>query len=107
MLRWRAKTNGVLFPFYLGTVFYMVSNFMTIPALPLFALALGAGVGLAAVVVATANVVSMSTLLPFGILADRLGRARLLFAGATVAFVGPFSTYFVHDVSMLILARVI
>ena len=91
-----------------GTHFLvMMSSWCVIPILALFSVSIGASLTLTGLVVATSYLVPSITSVPFGIFADRIGRPKLLYAGATLAIVGLFSSAFVTDPLQLILTRVV
>jgi len=85
----------------------MVSTQSPIPILALFALSMGAGVALGAIVVGTYAGVATLTQIPFGMIGDRIGRHRFLYAGSVVAIVAPLLSYFASTVDLLIATRIV
>ena len=77
------------------------------PVMALYATSLGASIGFATLVVAASGFVSASTVLFWGVMADRVGRGPLLYLSAVASVIGAASTYAAYDLNTLLLTRVL
>jgi len=88
-----------------GFLAFLSYDMIRAPLLPLFAEHLGASPGLVGFVVGASTLTGVCLKLPAGVLSDRLGRRRLMWAGVTVFAVAPIGYVFVTQVWQLILLR--
>jgi MFS family permease len=77
------------------------------PVIPLYAAELGATVAEVGVIVATISYVTAFFLIPFGILADRFGRHKLLVGGLVIFTLAPLLYPLANNPEQLILVRAI
>jgi DHA1 family multidrug resistance protein-like MFS transporter len=88
-----------------GFFAFLSYDMIRAPLLPLFAEHLGASPGLVGFVVAASTLTGVCLKLPAGVLSDRLGRRRLMWAGVTAFAVAPLGYFFVTQVWQLVLLR--
>ena len=103
----RETLRGAIVPVYMMQLFVVGSIQSVQPVLALFALSLGASVGISAVIVAATNAVQVLLIVPFGIMAERIGRSRLLYTSSVLSIVGTAVSIVAPDVTTLILSRLL
>lgn len=90
-----------------GVLAYCSYAICRTPLLPLFARELGAGAAAIGLVMGASTITGILVKLPAGALSDHLGRRRLLFAGALVFAIMPFTYLTVSTLGLLIALRVL
>lgn len=88
-----------------GFLAFLSYDMIRAPLLPLFAEHLGASPELVGFIVAASTLTGVCLKLPAGVLSDRLGRRRLMWAGIFVFAVAPLGYFLVTQVWQLIVLR--
>ena len=99
--------TSLILPLYVPTLFILFGYGMIIPVLPLFARYLGAGVGIASVVVSMRGVGSLLFDLPAGAIISRAGRLPVLIMAAAAAALAAAATGLVGRLLPLVLLTIV
>lgn len=75
------------------------------PIIIVYSKSLGASIALASIIAASFTLVSLPLQIPIGILSDRIGRGRLLYASSVISVIGPVLCYLAPNVPLLFAAR--
>lgn len=96
-----------LLPLYVLGFCSYISFTLLFPVIPQYATAFGASVPQVGLVVGIYSYITALTMIPFGMLSDRIGRRTLLIAGLLVYILAPLLYPLVSDVSTLMLVRAV
>jgi len=103
----RRSLSGAVVPVYTMQLFLVASVQSVTPVLALFSLNLGASVGISSIIVGTTNLVQVALILPFGIMAERIRRSRLLYASSILCIIGTAISVIAQTITVLVVSRLL